>query len=374
MPTVFFSKTNITGFQCDPYPSTTWQRVLSRALQSDTLIGWNAPVGCGSACNYTIQYPAPALRCTELGIDEVNTLVPSNNLIVTMYNATHNMDNTTAIPANLSMAWRTTYNGKGETTVAGARCALYNTTQQAVVSFVNNTGIISPSIISYHSLIEFAPEWYSKSLGGCIIPQDGYYPPQRAYLDTYISLLGWLYNQLEGSLAIRLQWYSLDRHPTSFNLVSSNLFSLNETAGTLTTNSVNVTNALEQILVNVTIALITYWGQTTTVDASVAQDQLVWVYHVQRLWIIYATALALTMACGAVGLACILKNGEDRDLTFWDIVRVTRNSELDAIVEGEKCGDARKDTMLQYAVQGRDLRANTLGVFVLARPRHKGSN
>ncbi len=98
---------------------------------------------------------------------------------------------------------------------------------------------------------------------------------------------------------------------------SNNLFSVNKTAGTFTPNNENVSSALEQILVNATVALITYWGQTTTVDASVVQDQLVWVYHIQRLWIVYATALAVTAACGAVGLACILKNGEDRDLTFW---------------------------------------------------------
>ncbi len=110
------------------------------------------------------------------------------------------------------------------------------------------------------------------------------------------------------------------------------------------------------------------------VDALVVQDQLVWFYHVQRLWIIYASALAVTAACGAVGLACVLKNGQDRDLTFCDIVRATRSSEFDAVVEGEKRGDAGKATMLQYTVQERYLEANTSGVFILARPRRKGSN
>ncbi|PBK95103.1 hypothetical protein ARMGADRAFT_1077859 [Armillaria gallica] len=108
------------------------------------------------------------------------------------------------------------------------------------------------------------------------------------------------------------------------------------------------------------------------VDASVAQDQLVWIYDIQRLWIIYATALVVTVTCGAVGLACILKNGEDRDLTFWNIVWATRNLELDVVVEGEKCGDVGKAIMLQYTVKERDLEVNTSGVFILARPRNKG--
>ncbi|PBK95086.1 hypothetical protein ARMGADRAFT_1077845 [Armillaria gallica] len=82
---------------------------------------------------------------------------------------------------------------------------------------------------------------------------------------------------------------------------------------------------------------------------------------------------AVTVACGVVGLACILKNGEDSDVTFWDIVRETRNSELDAVVDGEKSGDTGKDTMLQYAAQGKDSDANVSGIFVLARPHQRRS-
>ncbi len=58
----------------------------------------------------------------------------------------------------------------------------------------------------------------------------------------------------------------------------------------------------------------------------------------------------LPVVCGAVELACILTDGEEGDMEFWDSVQVTRNSELDGAVEGEKRTDAGKDTMLQYAV------------------------
>lgn len=127
--------------------------VLGRALQSDTLLGWNAPEGCGSACNYTIQYAAPAFRCTELDMDGVITMVPIDDDLTFVYNYTCNIDRATYLVSNMSMAWRTDYDFNGKTTIAGARCSLYNTTQQAVVSFANNTGNISPSIISYDSLI-----------------------------------------------------------------------------------------------------------------------------------------------------------------------------------------------------------------------------
>ncbi|PBK65037.1 hypothetical protein ARMSODRAFT_961594 [Armillaria solidipes] len=373
VPTVYFSRTNLSEVQCGPYPSTAWKKVLSQALQSDTLLGWNAPAGCGTACNYTIQYAAPALRCTELGMDKVNTMLPFVDTYARIvYNAT---SNSAEFIGPMSIAWRT-YDTNGKSTIGGTRCSLWNTTQQSVVSFVNNTGMISPSIISYNSPVNTGPQAIVKAC-----PESGESSNATSVsLYTYVAVRSWLFRQLFGGLIRQTQdsngtlAYAYHGTDSRFNPAANNLFSLNETAGTFTPNSQNVSSALEQILVNVTVALITHWGQTSVVDASVAQDQLVWVYHIQRLWIVYATALAVTAACGAVGLACILKNGEDRDLTFWDIVRATRNSELDAVVEGEKRGDAGNDTMLQYAVQGRDLEVNTSGVFILARPRRKGSN
>ncbi|KAK0431402.1 hypothetical protein EV421DRAFT_1927773 [Armillaria borealis] len=381
VPTTLFNKL-INGFNCTMNPSADSEKVLGLALQSEKLMGWNAPAGCGTACNYTIQYTAPALRCTELDMDELNTMLPSSDLSTAVYNVTFTtVYNATFQPfiEPMSIAWRT-YDTNGKSTVAGTRCSLWNTTQKSVVSFVNNTGMISPSIISYNSPVNTDLQ---AMFDMCLDPRESSNATSVS-LYTYAVVGNWLFGQLNGAL-ICVTHYGLgtfsngtlatcDPSPdSSFNLATNNLFSLNETAGTFTPNSKNVSTALEQILVNLTVALVTHWGQTTMVDASVAQDQLVWVYHVQRLWIIYATALAVTAACGVVGLACILKNGEDSDLSFWEIVRATRNSELDAVVEGEKRRDTGKDTTLQYAVQGKDSDANASGVFVLARPHHKRS-
>ncbi|SJL15175.1 uncharacterized protein ARMOST_18661 [Armillaria ostoyae] len=375
VPTALFNKP-IDAFDCSLTPSGDWEKVLDRALQSETLMGWNAPAGCGTACNYTIQYSAPALRCTELAIDEANTMLPIQDIYnKTVYNATNS-------PGGhiepMSIAWRT-FDTNGKSTISGTRCALWNTTQQSVVSFANNTGMISPNITSYNNPVNTDPEVFLDE--ACFDSWESSNVTSVS-LYTYALVGSWLFDQLHGAL-ICITEYSPRNGPLSycdpsldsqFNLATNNLFSLNETTGTLTPNSQNVSSALEQILVNLTVAMITHWDQTTMVNASVVQDQLVWVYHIQRLWIIYATALAVTAACGAVGFACILKNGEDRDLTFWDIVQATRNSELDAVVDGEKRRDVGESTMLQYAVQGRDLEANTSGVFILARPPRKGSN
>ncbi|KAK0184142.1 hypothetical protein F5146DRAFT_1145785 [Armillaria mellea] len=68
VPTVLFDRP-MDDFSCSFVLSADSETVLSRALQSETLIGWNPPAGCRTACNYMIRYSAPALRCTELAIN-----------------------------------------------------------------------------------------------------------------------------------------------------------------------------------------------------------------------------------------------------------------------------------------------------------------
>ncbi|SJL15166.1 uncharacterized protein ARMOST_18651 [Armillaria ostoyae] len=372
VPAIFFSKSNFSELQWNPILSSVSRRVLDHALQSNTLDGWNAPVGCGIECSYTIQYIATALRCTELSRNEVDAMLPDSDAYPTVYNSTSSFfDPTTG--ANMSMAWRT-YEADGKSNTAGARCSLYNTTQQSIVSFVNNTRIISPAIISYDNLTKFSSGLIT-DIHLPLVGSNSKYISDLSPLLTYIAIVMWLYGSLEGSIK-----YSPERLQPEVSdgaeLLSNNLlFSLNETAKTFTPNSENVISALEQILVNATVAMITSMGHTTLVNASVVKNQLIWVYHCQRLWIIYATALALAATSGGIALVCMLKNGGESDLTFWDIVRTTGSSDLDAVVEEEKLGDARKDTMLQYdAVKGMDADRYASGVFVLARPRHEGSS
>ncbi|PBK95087.1 hypothetical protein ARMGADRAFT_1061841 [Armillaria gallica] len=292
VPTALFNE-HINDFDSDcsvPYLSADGEKVLGHALavaalQSETLIGWNAPAGCGTACNYTIQYSVPALRRTELAIDEVNTMLPASQLTVmgptrpttvypvyTVYNAsTRDVGGSIEL---LSIAWRT-YDTNGTSTVAGTYCSLYNTTQQSVVSFVNNTGMISPSIISYHSPVNIDND--TDDVETC--PESSNSTSTSVSLYTYVVIWRWLYEQLDGDLTCRLEqsngtqarcMYSTE---SEFKVTTNNLFSVNQTEGTFTSNNKNISSALEQILVNLTVALITYWGQTTMVDASVTQGR-----------------------------------------------------------------------------------------------------
>ncbi|KAK0207465.1 hypothetical protein IW262DRAFT_1469406 [Armillaria fumosa] len=306
----------------------------------------------------------------KLSLDEVDTLLPDYQSPLTIYNSTTTLSNPTA-GANMSMAWHT-YEADGMSKTAGAHCSLYNTTQQSIVSFANNSRVISPTIVSYDNLIKFSSNLFTEI--HLPIRSNSQLASNFSSLLTYIAIVMWLYGSLEGSIQYSPKTLLVQISEEDTKLLSNNLlFSLNETAGMFTLNSENVLGALEQILMNTTIAMITSMGHMTLVNTSVVHDKLIWVYHCQRLWIIYATALALTATYGGIALLCMLKNRGESDLTFWDIVQATRSSDLDAVVKEEKLREAKKDTMLQYeAVEGMDTDRNTSGVFVLARPCHKG--
>ncbi len=372
VPTVSFGNgdawTTGSMTNCTFTMTVTWERILSRSFLSDSLIGWNAPAGCGSACNYTIEYAAPALQCSEIGQDEIlddgdgssgpsnpSAILRSTNSTVdtAVYNAT-----TSAIDNvwNFTMAWRTYHDSAENITVAGVRCSLHNSTQRAVVSFINNTALISPSVISYNDLFST-----SDLIWGC---QNGSIPV--AGLSTrasYIAIMEWLFDQLDGAIEFLSvgdkQWFSETK------VLTGTLFSMNESARTFSPNPSNMSRALEDVLVNATIALISSEREMTLVEASVAHDQLVWVYQYPRLWIPYAVALVCTAVCGVAGFACMVKNEDVRDLGFSAIAKATRNEALDNVFGAGTDKDVNEDVLLQYRLQRKDGRGR-FRVFELA--------
>ncbi|KAK0457199.1 uncharacterized protein EV420DRAFT_512846 [Desarmillaria tabescens] len=361
---------------CTYTVTIAWERVLSRSFQSDTLIGWNAPGGCGSACNYTIEYVAPALQCSDISQDEIlddgdGSSGPSNPSAVLqskynttdtpVYNASSQID---VNGWNLTIAWRTYHDSKGGI-VEGVSCSLYNTTQQAIVSFINNTATISPSVISYDE-----PFSSSHQIIDCEASENSATPPtSRLFAGaSYIVMMDWLCDQLDGEILFLnvgdKQWSSESK------VLTSNLFSMNETAQTFSPNVPNMARALEEILVNATIALISSREDTMMAEASVAQNQLVWVYHWQRLWIVYAVALVCTAACGVAGLACMVKNKEIGDLSFTAIARATRNEDLDCVFGAGADKDEMDDAILQYGLEKKD-GLGRFRVFQLAKEQQR---
>lgn len=161
VPTLYFGRNpEIHGWAFPGIPNpcsytitSPFARILGSSLRSDALIRWNAPPGCENGCSYTIEYGAPALRCSDIDSEDI---IYSGHL-----SSGHNMSsavllsndsapaqavyNATAYGSNITVAWQS-YNVEGDSVVKGLFCS---TTQQSIVSFFNNTGVIIPRIVSY---------------------------------------------------------------------------------------------------------------------------------------------------------------------------------------------------------------------------------
>ncbi|KAK0433075.1 hypothetical protein EV421DRAFT_1910370 [Armillaria borealis] len=264
VPTVSFSNGDAWTMgvmtNCTFTTTVAWEQILSCSFQSDSLIEWNAPAGCGSACNYTIEYAALALQCSDIGQDKIlhdgyGSSHPSNPSAIlrstnsSLDTAVYNATTSTIVNSmwNFTMAWHTYHNSPENITVAGVWCSFYNSTQRAVVSFINNTVLISPSVISYNDLFSICDV-----IWGCL---NGSIPV--AGLSTHMSymvIMGWLCDQLDGAIEFMSvgdqQWFSETK------VLTSNLFSMNETAQTFSPNPSNMSHALEEVIVNAMIALM----------------------------------------------------------------------------------------------------------------------
>ncbi|KAK0486099.1 hypothetical protein IW261DRAFT_1663481 [Armillaria novae-zelandiae] len=249
-----------------------------------------------------------------------------------VYNATYSLDFRTA---DLAMAWRT-YNADNE--------SAYPTTT------------LTRPLTCRHAI--------------CDELQDPYANFSSSAEDLPHQLLcpspGWLFKQLSGSIDyVHVQ--TTGNGALSTDVMTTNLFSLNDTARTFSENTADIKGALERMLVNATVALISSAGETTTVDASVARDLFVWVYDANRLWIIYSIALGVSFVCGVLGIVCIIRNGEAGDIAFSDIAKVTRNTELDDVFGEWVDEDTRDRSILQYGIRRRVDGLDTSRIFQLVK-------
>ncbi|KAK0439281.1 uncharacterized protein EV420DRAFT_1734129 [Desarmillaria tabescens] len=286
VPTIFFGRDPQEHGWAFPAPptycnyqiATGFSRVLGSSLQSDILIGWSAPMGCENGCNYTIEYGAPALLCSDINAASIfdyandtgspfspSAVLLNNSDFTTVYNGTYEFYND---GINVIVAWQRYYLN-GDSIVGGVLCSLFNITQRSTVSFFNNTGVIVPRIISYNEPYKaLIPQNVSSDCGGPHVPKTSF---TQSYYLSYSALMEWLALRLRGTISYRSaqQWDFMS------SVIDSSLFVVNETAVTFSPRGASVKTALEQVLVNLTVALIGAGREMTTVNATIMLNQLV---------------------------------------------------------------------------------------------------
>lgn len=108
---------------------------------------------------------------------------------------------------------------------------------------------------------------------------------------------------------------------------------------------------MEQLLINATISAIGLGlaNQTTTIQMQQWETYYLYAQPLQLL-LSYGLALLLAVAAVVVGLVSLTNNGVTRDRGFFQILRTTRNPELDQFIKGPEKDNVEflKTTSLRF--------------------------
>ncbi|KAJ7446104.1 hypothetical protein FB451DRAFT_1292179 [Mycena latifolia] len=346
-------------------PTETWDKTALAALISQDPVGWSMPDGCSPECQYNITYAAPAIRCSDLQADQIDDGVnpiyrfvqrvfqdpPSAYLLG--YDSQSTGSGYQTSPLNFSVSndatasaytWTLAYvpylasNGDEGALInaAGSVCTFYNATYVASTHYVNGTQSTRVSVSEFHNPLNTTYRNGDNLFAGANLYSPG--------VGSHVHLLVMadaISAHLEGSLLIDGHFETLATTTllTETNIfkpydvdglsqIHSQIYGLNTTAAVT-----NVSQALQDLVANVTLGFIHLNTGLTTAMATVASTDIVYVYDQTTLAATYAVAGFLLFVMSGVGMFCLVKNGEASENTFSRLLVAMRNPELDVVAD-----------------------------------------
>ncbi|KAJ7704020.1 hypothetical protein B0H17DRAFT_1193942 [Mycena rosella] len=342
-------------------PTQTWDKTALVGILSETPVGWPMPQGCSPEA---LNTSPPAIRCSDLKPDQIDDGVEpmyravqrvfqdppsayllgydalsvgssyqSSPLNFTVQNATTNVsDRYTWTMAYLPFLSSTVPAGS-LINAAGSMCTFYNATHAASTHYFNGTQETRVSVVEFHNPLNttYRQGYPSVNLSA---PGTGSHFHLLAIADS-ISV------HLEGNVVIdghfgtvvatTLMTQSNIFEPydaDSMAEIGGQIFGLNTTAAVT-----NVSQALQDLVANITLGFIHLNTGLTTVNANVISTDIVYIYDRETLLATYSVAFFLLILMSAVGMFSLMKNGESNSNTFSRILVALRNPELDAVAD-----------------------------------------
>ncbi|KAJ6464030.1 hypothetical protein C8R45DRAFT_1220122 [Mycena sanguinolenta] len=353
-----------------------WNKTALTALLSESPAGWTIPDGCSPECSYSFTYAAPALRCTDLQpnqiADRVDPIYQNVNrtfqdppaAYLLAYDANSDGAGYQSSPLNFTVqndataetdqyTWTLAYvpylaanEAPGALINAtGAACVFYSATHIANTHYFNGTQESSVTVGEFHEPLNTTYRQNGGFTGTSLFlnsSQPGtVFSPGVGGQIHLLAIADAISAHLAGDLVLNTHFSIL----TSTTLVmETNLFepynveTLNEiratNAGINTTAVVtDISQALEDLVANVTLGFVNLAMGTATVNASVNSQDLVFVYNRKTLIATYASTFAALVVMSLIGMFCLLKNGESSSNSFSRLLLASRNSELDVVVD-----------------------------------------
>ncbi|KAJ7703989.1 hypothetical protein B0H17DRAFT_1040310 [Mycena rosella] len=341
-------------------PTQTWDKTALAALLSEEPVGWDMPQGCAPECTYEFTYAAPAIRCSDLKPDQIADGVFSTetrwvprvfeeppSAYLTGYDAPSTSTGYQTAVLNFTVqndatnisdqyGWTLAYvpflpsNVLEEGVLinaAGSVCTFYNATHTASTHYFNGTQESRVSVSEFHNPLNTTYRAGSSDTLDMTAPGVG----SNVHL---LIMADSISTHLEGSFII--EHFSI---ATTTLLLETNIFEAwngNESAplGLNTTAAVtNISQGLQDLVANVTLGFIHLNNGLTTVDATVASSDTVYIYNRKALLATYSVSFFLLVLTSGVGMFSLVRNGESNSNNFSRLLVALRNPELDAIAD-----------------------------------------
>ncbi|KIM25955.1 hypothetical protein M408DRAFT_10190 [Serendipita vermifera MAFF 305830] len=336
--------------------SMTWSSLLNSIMLVPPVTNWKAPLGCGVACIFELEYNAPGLECRNLTSDEIRPQSSNLTWDSHVYEASSSLYpnwNRSQIDVHwdiddvydLIISHNTYRPAEPESFLQGGQgvsCTFRNATYHATVDFSNNTQRATTSIVSYGAV-----------LGG---QQNCLYDPWNAvgpFPECWVNGI----NTRALCEIFAAAFVGRIRIPGLFTIDVGNLqlvrsiFNLTQSGEGDPSFDLKVPDlgeSLVGIFSNLTLGFIPHRDQTTLVEMIAWDGKNVWNYTKWILWAVYIPFFALAIPVALYGLFSIRVCGMGMDDKFSSYLITTRGANPDAKCQSSLTFDDLQTARLVY--------------------------
>ncbi|PVF92458.1 hypothetical protein CPB86DRAFT_829976 [Serendipita vermifera] len=313
-----------------------WTTVLPHLVRNDPSENWVVPPECGSSCTFLTTYQAPGISCRQMSEQETG-LKPFDSQLLSNttwwwgydsrpkefeWGASEGYLNFSFVPLNAQTTADGTWVSITQTgTVQGQLCKFYDATYRANFTYKDNQKFIGVDVISDTNDISKNCPW----TGSGSASQD---------CTQYASTAAKLGVQYEGIFGGTMSWSSIDYSSSMPDLISQFIdYSFKRTdEGQIVTMAPysNTSQRVEHRFSTTALGLLLWMNQTETASVKVEVGSS-WLFDPLELWVIYGSALLLSLVAGLYGLHLARVGDIVREKKFSSFLIATRTNDLDDV-------------------------------------------
>ncbi|KAG8797992.1 hypothetical protein FRC17_007586, partial [Serendipita sp. 399] len=330
-----------------------WNQIISTAMTTPPTTYWRVPPGCGAACSYQLSYSAPALECrdlsdTEMTLSQFTTgwagmCVPNEQPFYrgnSSFAFIHDNTNTLQMgdSGDLVIQYMVSNPENPRTGIScpffpsvrrGVSCAVRQAEYQLSYKLSNNVQSVSSSILRYSDTNTTRnSQSENNSSGGRTLTVGDANSIVLSTLFT-VAFNGEIY--LSGSIARTNLFNELAvrRLFTLQDTTLTNQFDFQPILDSNGTTQHTFKETLVNAFANMSIGVMAFRSENTTVGSMVWDGSIVWKYDRHTLLLIYGLAVGLVSLASLYGMFCLWRNQGAIDTTFSTfLLTVTRTNEL----------------------------------------------